>query len=264
MKYIYFTKGLRGLDLPRTAEFLRAAGFQGADLAVRPGYPVDPDNVEKMLPEAKKVLAEQGLSIPLVSTPTNLNDADRSDAARIFEACAASGVPFVKVGYFPYGGNYERDFSGARKRLDGFARLAEKTGVRACIHTHSGGYIGANCEGLRPLLEGHDPHRIGAYVDTGHQSVRGTVFRPALDMVSQWFCLLAIKDMLWKRSGRHWSYDVVVAGEGIVDWPEVRKALADRRFDGVVSLHGEYDVKDLADRTAKARTELEFLKRKFV
>jgi hypothetical protein len=57
---------LQGLDLAGMAAFLKEAGLDGADLAVRPGYPVHPGNAATELPRAAKLFAEQGLVIGLV------------------------------------------------------------------------------------------------------------------------------------------------------------------------------------------------------
>lgn len=261
MRYIYFTKMLEGLDLSGIAGFLQQAGLHGADLAVRPKYPVDPNNVEKMLPEAAKIFKDQGLTIPLVSATTDLINADDPVAQRLFNACAASGVEAIKIGYYRFQGDYPKAFDAARKGLAGFAKLAEKTKVKACYHTHSGTFMGSNCEGQLPLLADLDPHFVGSYVDTGHQAVGGAPIRMALPMVSNWFALLAIKDMMWEKTPKGWKYHVVPAGEGIVNWPDVRLAIAERKYDGIVSLHGEYHLADLTQRLDAAKAELEFLKK---
>jgi sugar phosphate isomerase/epimerase len=263
MKYIYFTKMLRGLELPAMAEFLRSAGLDGADLAVRPGYPVHPGNVGKELAAAVKRFKEQELSIPLVSAVTNLTDPASAEAVQLFDAAGQAGVSAIKIGYFLYSGNYRTDLELARKRLAGFARLAEKTGVKACYHTHSGNYIGSNCAGMKMLLADLDPHHVGAFVDTGHQTIGGEPFRMALDMVADWFSLLAIKDMIWHKTDRGWRSEVVPAGEGIADWNEIRAALQARRFDGLVSLHAEFETTGINERLELARKELAFLKGTF-
>ena len=64
MKYIMFTKHLEGLDVAGIMDALKSVGVEGADLCVRPGYPVNPENAEKQLPAAAKQFADEGLSIP--------------------------------------------------------------------------------------------------------------------------------------------------------------------------------------------------------
>ena len=197
-----------------------------------------------------------------MSAETNLIDPASPTARALFEAGGVSDVLAIKIGYFPYKGSFSAGLEDAKRRLAGFATLARRTGVKACVHTHSGNYIGSNCESLRWLLADFDPHHVGAFVDTGHQTVGGAPFRIALDLVAPWLTLLAIKDISWTKTSAGWKKEVVPAGEGIVDWKEVAAAVKDRRFDGVVSLHGEYEAKDLADRQEKARAELRFLKDK--
>jgi sugar phosphate isomerase/epimerase len=261
MRYVYFTKSLQSLDVPALVTFLKDTGLDGADMAVRPGFPVTPDNAPTELPKAARALKDAGLTIGIVSTPTSLNDADVAASKAIFEACAKAEVPAVKVGYFPYQGKFDAALAEARRRMAGFAKLAEKTGVKACYHTHSGAMLGNNAAGLRLLLHDLDPHHVGAFLDTGHLAVNGGPIRFELDMARQWLSLLSIKDMLWEKKKDAWEYHVVPAGEGIVRWADVAAGLKEVRYGGTISLHGEYEAKDLAQRKELAKAELAFLKK---
>jgi sugar phosphate isomerase/epimerase len=261
MRFVYFTKSLQTLDVPALIAFLKDAGLDGADMAVRPGYPVNPDNALMELPKAAKAFADAGLVIGLVTTPTNLTDPEGSAARTIFEACAKAGVAAVKIGYFPYQGKFDAALADARERMAGWAKLAAKTGVRACYHTHSGNNLGNNCASLRLLLQDLDPHHVGAFVDTGHTAVNGGPIRMEFDLVRPWLSLVAIKDMLWEKQKDGWRTRVVPAGEGIVRWSEVGQGLKECKFNGTVSLHGEYEAKDLDERKKLAEQELALLKK---
>jgi sugar phosphate isomerase/epimerase len=263
MRFVYFTKTLRGLDVKGLAAFCKDVGLDGADLAVRPGYPVEPANAATALPAAAKVFRDAGLTVGLVTAPTDLTDPGGKAARALFEACAKAEVPAVKVGYFAYRPPFDRCLKEARARLAGFARLAERTKVRACYHTHSGANLGNNAAGLRLLLADLDPHHVGAFVDTGHTAVNGGPLRMELDVVRPWLSLLAIKDMLWEKGRAGWHYRVVPAGQGIVRWDEVGRAVKASGFNGTVSLHGEYEAKDLDERKRLAKEELALLKRLF-
>lgn len=263
MRYVYFTKLLHGLDVPGIVAFLKDAGLDGADLAVRPGYPVTPDNAATELPKAAKTFRDEGLVIGLLTAPTNLTDPGSAAARTLFEAAAAAGVPAVKIGYFPYQGKFDAELAEARRRLAGFARLAERTGVKACYHTHSGNMLGNNAAGLRLLLHDLDPHHVGAFVDTGHTAINGGPIRYELAIVRPWLSLLAIKDMLWEKGKDGWQARVVPADGGIVRWNEVGQGVKECKFNGTVSLHGEYEAKDLDERKRLAKEELALLKRLF-
>ena len=92
MHYVYFTKTLQSLDLAGMIAFLKEAGLDGADLAVRPGYPVHPDNALTELPKAAKMFKDAGLIIGLVTAPTNMNDPESKAAQGLFEASGKAGV----------------------------------------------------------------------------------------------------------------------------------------------------------------------------
>jgi sugar phosphate isomerase/epimerase len=261
MQYVYFTKFLEKLDLKGLITFAKDTGLDGLDMTVRPGYPVTPDNARTALPEAVKVFRDAGLIIGLASAPTNLIDGDSKQAQSIFDACAKAGVPAVKIGYFAYRPPYEECLKDARKRLDVFAKLAERTKVKVCYHTHSGNNIGNNAASLRMLLADFDPHHVGAFFDTGHTAVNGGPVRMELDLIRPWLSLVAIKDMLWSKDLRGWNYGVVPAGDGIVRWPDVGRGLKECKFAGTISLHAEYETKDLDERRRLAKAELAFLKK---
>jgi sugar phosphate isomerase/epimerase len=262
MHYVYFTKTLQGLDVPGLLTFFKEVGLDGADLAVRPGHPIHPDNALTELPKAVKMFRDEGLLIGLVTAPTNLIDPAGRMARTLFEACGKAGIAAIKIGYFTYQGKFDTALADARKRLAGFAKLAAETKVRACYHTHSGNYLGNNGAALRLLLQDMDPHHVGVFLDTGHTAVGGGPIRMEMDMVRPWLSLVAIKDMAWTQKNQGWQHHVVPAGEGIVRWNEVVQGLKECQFNGTISLHGEYEAKDLDTRKQLAKRELAFLKQR--
>jgi sugar phosphate isomerase/epimerase len=262
MTYVYFTKLLQDLDIDGLIKFCQEVGLDGVDLTVRPGYPVTPDNVADELPPVKKKLADAKLSIGMVTAPTTLTDPESKQARAIFEACGKAGIPAVKIGYFTYKQKFDTTLAEARKSLAAFAKLAANTGVKCCYHTHSGSYLGNNAAGLRLLLQDLDPHQVGAFADTGHLAVNGGPIRMELDIIRDWLHLVAIKDMAWEKEKDEWKNRVVPAGQGIVRWNEVAQALADCHFAGTISLHAEYETKDLDERKRLAKDELEYLKKR--
>ena len=261
MRYVYFTKMLKELDVKGLIAFCKETGVEGFDLAIRPGYPVTPDNALKTLPEAAKAFRDNGLIIGLATAPVNLIDPESKPAKVLFDACAKADVPAVKIGYFAYRPPYDERLKEARTRLAGFAKLAAKTKVKACYHTHSGLMLGNNAAALRMLLAEMDAHHVGAFFDTGHTAVNGGPVRMELDMVRPWLTLVAIKDMAWAKDKNGWKYHVAPVGGGIVRWADVGRGLKECKFSGTVSLHGEYETKDLDERKRLAKEELAALKK---
>jgi sugar phosphate isomerase/epimerase len=261
MRYVYFTKTLQKLDVKGLVAFCQEVGLGGVDLAVRPGYPVHPDNALTALPEAARAFRDAGLVVGLATAQTNLVDPASSAARRLFDACAKAEVPAVKIGYFAYKAPYDECLKEARRRLAGFARLAAATKVKACYHTHSGNMLGNNAAALRLLLQEMDPHHVGAFFDTGHTAVNGGPVRMELDLVRPWLSLVAIKDMAWTKGKGGWVSRVVPVGAGVVRWADVARGLRECKFAGTVSLHAEYEAENLDERKRLAKEELAALKK---
>src|SRR5207237_1411054 len=124
-------------------------------------------------------------------------------------------------------------------------------------------YVANNAAGMRLVLHDADPHHVSAYADTGHLAVNGGPIRQELDALRRWLGLIAIKDMVWEKGPKGWASRHAPAGDGIVKWDEVAKGLKECGYDGVVSLHAEYETKSLDERRELAQRELALVKKHF-
>lgn len=241
-----FTKHLEGWDLARIIDGLKRAGVQGADLCVRPGYPVNPENAPTELPAAARRFADEGLCIPLITTPGDFGDASIAYAEPLFAACAEAGVGLVKLGYwYVEEGGYWDTVDRCRTRLEGFAKLAERTGVKALVHNHSGATMGLNSSSVMNLVDGFDPDHIGVFTDVGHLSIVGEPYPMAFDIVGDYMAAVAFKDLVRTRVPQAdgmapWGIDVWPLGMGYGDFPLVMRLLKERGFAGPISFHCEY------------------------
>jgi len=264
VKLVFFTKSLKGMDIMATATEVKNLGFEGLDLAVRPGYCINPENVATELPRAVKVWADMGLSVPMVTTPADFTDPRDPAAERLLAACGEAGVHEIKLGYWRYEGpGYWDQVVAVRGALDRFAQLAEKHGVRVAVHTHSGRYFGLNASAAMHLVRGMDPRHVGVYLDAGHLAVNGEPIEMAVDMVRAYLCLVAMKDMAYVRTEREgrtvWKRTLVPFREGLVDWPAVLKALVGAGYDGPLSFHSEYHDVSLEELRSLTRDDLAYI-----
>jgi sugar phosphate isomerase/epimerase len=243
--WIMFTKHLEGWYLGQIIDGLKRGGVEGADLCVRPGYPVTPENAPKELPAAAKRFADEGLCIPLITTPGDFISADVDYAAPLFDACAEAGVKLVKLGYwFMEADGYWPTIDLCRKRLEGLAKLAEKTGVKPIVHNHSGASMGLNSSSVMNIVKGFDPKHVGVFSDVGHLSIVGEPYAMAFSIVKEYIAAVAFKDLVRQRfmqDGKaFWAIDVWPMGMGYGDFPLVMRLLKEMEFGGPISFHCEY------------------------
>jgi sugar phosphate isomerase/epimerase len=270
MEIILNSKFFQQLPAAQLAEKAQSLGYDGLDLCVRPGHPVNPDNVSEALPRAVAELSSQGLSCPLVTLPTRFTDPVSPMAEAVYAACAAADVTMIKIGYFGFtdGDDYWQRLEQSRGELAVFAQLSEKHGVKTCYHTHSGQCIGSNCAGLMHLIRDFDAAHVGAYIDFGHMALDGEDIAMGLSMVREYLCAIGVKDGFHAHKlGADPAYEHQFAklGEGSVHWRTAVRALSEAGFAGPWSVHTEYEVDGSEAAPAQieemARDDVSFLRR---
>ena len=262
--WIMFTKHLEGWDLGQIIAGLKGAGVEGADLCVRPGYPVTPENAPKELPAAAKRFADEGLCIPLITTPGDFTDPATDYTESLFEACAEAGVRLVKLGYWHMAEDgYWPSLDRCRKQLEGFAKVAEKTGVKPIVHNHSGATMGLNSCGAMNLVSGFSPEHVGVFADVGHLSIVGEPYAMAFSIVKDYLSAVAFKDLVRQRfmvDGRQvWNIDIWPLGMGYGDFPLVMSLLKGLGFDVPISFHCEYGGRPNESVIDQCRIDVRFI-----
>jgi sugar phosphate isomerase/epimerase len=265
MQFVMFTKLLKDLDPGRLADTIQDLGFDGFDLAVRPGYPISPENVRAALPEAARRWSARGLTVGLVTTNFDFLDPTKPEVEPLLAACSEIGCRRIKLGYWVWRGEpYWEGVDKIRRALEGFEKLCRKHDVCVAVHTHSGPYYGSNCAGAMHLVKGFDPRHIGVYPDPGHLAIDGEDIPMAFSMVKEHLAMVAVKSPAWFRTEEagkvKWEHRLVPLPEGLVDWKQVLEILHSLDFDGPVSLHSEYEDLSLEDLLRVTREDLRHMR----
>lgn len=238
----FFSKHLPRMNSPELGRSVKALGFDGIDLTVRPGGHVDPNRVAIDLPVFVDAIRHEGLAVPMITTEL-LSDADPV-AQPTLQTAARLNIPFYKPGYYRYAFvDVRKELEAAGTQLRGLADLSRRHGMRLGYHNHAG-YIGGPVWDFAPFIEALDPATVGYYFDVRHATVEGGDggWRSAFDMVGPRLSMIALKDFFWDKSGGSWRQHDCPIGEGMVDWKRYFAMLAKGRFHGPVSLHLEYEI----------------------
>jgi sugar phosphate isomerase/epimerase len=263
MKLILFSKMLKDRSIDALADLAASLGIDGYDLAVRPGHPVNPDNVAEALPRAAATLRARGFDIPMITANTDLVDATAVGVDTLLAAMAAAEVPRVKLGYYKIdlSADYWAAVDACREKLASWGEKAKSHGVQVLYHTHSNRCMGLNAGMLAHLLRGLDPRGVGAYLDTGHLTGEGEEFAVALAMQKEHLSAVSLKDFLLQREvhnghGRK-ARNVVEAGQGMTDFTAAFECLHGIGYTGPASIHCEFEV-DAAGFEAAVEREAAF------
>jgi sugar phosphate isomerase/epimerase len=238
-----FTKCLQFLDFDQTGELLSNAGFTGADLPVRPDGSVHPDNVEKELPEAVRILKKHGIEVPMAVTA--INNADDPLTERVLGALSQAGIRFYRTGYLLYDPSktIQENLENHKRTFEKLERLNRKFNLHGAYQNHSGTRLGGPVWDLYWIVKDLDPAYFGIQYDFCHAMCEGGVSWPlGMKLLAPWIKMVDIKDHLWSKVDGKWKIVYVPLGKGMVDFDLCLKQYEKYNLSGPVSMHFEYDL----------------------
>lgn len=245
MQLILFTKFFARLSAAELGRAARELGFDGLDLAVRAGHPVNPDNAASALPEAMRLWRQEGVAVPLLSLETRWGDPDLPALRQVYETAGELEIPFIKIGYWGWqpGHPYWQQVDRHRRALEAFERLGERHGICSLVHTHSGMHYGCNVSAAMHLMRGFDPRHVAIYIDPAHLALVGEPLPMAIDIAGEYLRMVGVKNAAHERVSvdgkRTWKHVLPPLEEGLVDWPEAVRLLRQVGYDGPLAYHGE-------------------------
>jgi sugar phosphate isomerase/epimerase len=256
VRFSVFTKPWH-MPIPELGAYVHALGFDGIELPVRPGYPIEPDDVAQLLRAARQ-LAEEGVQIESVAGPT--------DEATI-AACAEAGVPIIRtmVRIGPEG--YMASVAEAQRTFDALLPSLEQSGVRIGVQNHCDRNV-PHALGLRHFLERYDRRQVCAVWDAAHNALNGEDPELALDIVWPYLAMVNLKNAIWQRTTgpeaevAEWRHYWTGGRYGLASWPRVAAELGRRGYAGPICLTAEYSDGDAVDRLI--REDIAFVKSLFV
>src|SRR5437660_602303 len=102
MKLVAFSKMFKRLSPLELVELAKQMQLDGWDLAVRPGFPVTPENAPSELPLVARLFKVNGLCIPMVSAPMDLVDPQSPVGESILIGMGRAQIPLLKLGYYAF------------------------------------------------------------------------------------------------------------------------------------------------------------------
>jgi sugar phosphate isomerase/epimerase len=267
----FFSKHLQFLDYHGAAEACAMAGMSGADLTVRPGGHVLPENVERDLPLAVKAFRDVGLTIEMMCS--GITDPEDPLTEKVLGTASELGIKYYRLGYYKYDPalSVVNNLEKFRVQMNGLARLNEKYKIHGAYQNHAGSNFGAPVWDVWTVIKDMDPQWTGCQYDVRHATVEGNRSWPlGMKLLKDHIRCMVSKDFEWgEKDGRAIEVNVPI-GEGIVDFETYFGMVKEMNIHGPITMHLEYEMfpeKDmtLAEQKAHAiqlmRKDLDALKK---
>lgn len=244
------------VPLAEMAAAVKKLGFDGVELPVRPGFAVEPENVEKGLPEAVRILGDHGLVIGSIAGPTD---------ERTIAACAEAGVPIIRILVkVPEEASYMAVMDDAVRDFEKLLPSLENSGVTIGIQNHCYREI-SSVMGIRYLVETFPASAVAAVLDVGHCGLAGEFADLAVDILWDHLCLVNLKNAVWRRTndeaasppefGCFWT----LGKDGMGSWTTFIAELTKRNYAGDYCLTAEYSAVVGEDMTSESDTLMSML-----
>jgi sugar phosphate isomerase/epimerase len=196
---------------------------------------VSPDEVEDKAEYLREVTSSQGLEI--VNLCSYIQAAEIKTVERLCKAAEKAGAQHVRVWAPFYDGqtSYTKCLQDTRSVIKEVEQLAKQYHRKAVFEIHHG-TIMCSASLARNLVDGFDPESVGIIYDPGNMINEGMEnWKMGIEVLGEYLAYVHFKNAGWIRKDGRWQCEWLPMREGMVDWSQVMRALAEVGFDGYLS-----------------------------
>ena len=222
--------GLDGLEL--------ATGYLGKFRGEPDGPEWHVDTTDLLASAEGAALKAKDAGVEIFAFATRCGADQLPEFEALCRTAQSIGCAFVRVGpgrYDPeigFWGSLDRSQRDLGAAIEAARPYNVKPVVELHDHTMADGVL-ACYELIKPF----SPRDVGIIFDAGNAQIHGwQPWAEALDILIPHISHVHLKDMTWVREGNAWNTVFAGPGEGLVQWPELIGLLAERGFDGYLSI----------------------------
>jgi sugar phosphate isomerase/epimerase len=235
------TYGMKAMPTGEAIRQLRAIGYDGIELCLRPGWPADP---EKLSPAEKNdirgVLESTGLSLAAVQDELLLLGTAASRAynrerlqlaADLAHHLSPNGPAVLDTVLGLKTSDWDTGKDRMRDEIGEWARLARSLSLQVGIKPHVGHAMDTPEKALWMMRQIHDRH-VGLVFDYGHMFLGGFSLESSLRQLIGHTVLICVKD----ASGTAEKFRFLLPGDGATDYGTYFRLLRELRYSGFVNV----------------------------
>ena len=235
--YSVFTKPWKDASVSELIDIVKGMGYNAIEFPLRDGFQVTPAEAEKKLPILVKEMADAGIRVDDVASSTDEN---------IFAACAAAGIPMIRIMFNPkQADDYMAQEEEFLKELDALVPMCDKYGVKVGVQMHHGRGAMTTADMMR-VVGRFDPKHIGAIWDAAHSALAGENPEQAIDVCWSHLCLANFKNARYQMYGRDEQGAAIYkpyfcpGADGRISWPRAVEHLKKKGYTGTWCMPAEY------------------------
>jgi L-ribulose-5-phosphate 3-epimerase len=243
LKVYIFSKHLQFLDYKDLAEAVKEMGFDGIDLAVRPGGHVEPDRVEEDLPKVADAMKRAGFSPSLMTTA--VGDANNETDKKLLATASKLGFTGYRMNWYHYPENKAMPdaLKELSEKVNGLGELNRDLGLIGYYQNHAGLNIGSAIWEIYELIKNADKEHMGVQYDIRHAMYEGAEsWQNGLKLIQSRIKNVSLKDFRWQQKNGRWMVEDVPIGEGMIDFKSYFKMLKQYGISVPASMHVEYSL----------------------
>ena len=254
-KISLFTKHVQWLDFTSLAKLLKETGFDGADLPVRKGGHILPENVERDLPLAMAAMKKEGLDIHFIST--DIQDADDPLTERVLKTASSLGIKHYRMQYYYYDQtlSVDQNLKVFEQKMKKLAALNKRYKIIGEYQNHSQDqatffdktYFGATLWDLYLVLRKINSPWLCSQFDIGHATVESyRSWVVGLELLAPFMSSLHVKDFSYQKQDKGWEVKMEQMGDGMVNYPLLFEILKKKKIQVPITFYYGYDIGDVA------------------
>jgi L-ribulose-5-phosphate 3-epimerase len=243
IKVYIFSKHLQFLNYNDLADAVKEMGFDGIDLAVRPGGHVEPDRVEEDLPKAAEAMKKVGFAPSLMTTA--VSDANNETDKRLLTTASKLGFKDYRMNWYHYPENklMPDALNELAEKVKDLGKLNRDLGIIGYYQNHAGLNIGSVIWEIYELIKDADKQFMGVQYDIRHAMFEGAEsWQNGLRLIHSRIKNVSLKDFRWQQKNGKWVVEDVPMGEGMIDFKSYFKLLKQYGINVPFSMHVEYSL----------------------
>jgi sugar phosphate isomerase/epimerase len=248
------TSTLASFALDDALRLASSAGYEGVELRVHGNCHVTLQELQRRCDEIKRKVEAHRLDLLVYNTCFGVNEPGAVDA--MIDICSRTGVRYFRA-MLPLAGvaavrnlgseraivpSY-RELAAApellrnlRLTLKHLSRRTKLAGVCVLLEIHWGTVM-SSCTSAHALVRDLDPEAVAITFDPANMIIEGKEdWDYGIDLLREHLANVHIKNASWVRHAGNWTWQWDGLQQGMVQWPQLFRALAARGYRGMLAM----------------------------